>query len=314
MRAESNDPIYTFATWRSYPSPYGPLFTELSYPLAFLPIPVAYWLVKVLLVGTALAFVWTVGWCARLLGRDPRFAILFVAANPIFVFYAVGGFHNDFLMLLPSTAAIGLLLQRRDRLAGAVLMLAVAVKPTAIVLLPFLLIAARPPDRRLHVLAGCVAAAVPLFLASYALFGLSMPNLSDQSRLITGFSFPNLAGIVLGAGGASTNISRLANLVLVLVILLGLRRRDWLTGAGWTTIALIASVSWLMPWYVVWALPLACFASSRALRRTVVVLTAYLVLAFIPLTGPVLSGAGIQLLGGAPGRASLALQAKLQGL
>ncbi len=314
MRAESNDPIYTFATWRSYPSPYGPLFTELSYPLAFLPIPVAYWLVKILIVGTALAFVWTVGWCARLLGRDPRFAILFVAANPIFVFYAVGGFHNDFLMLLPSTAAIGLLLQRRDRLAGAVLMLAVAVKPTAIVLLPFLLIAARPPDRRPRVIAGCVMAAVPLLAISVALFGFSMPNLSDQSRLITGFSLPNVAGIVLGAGGASTDISRLANLVLVLVILLGLRRRDWLTGAGWATVALIASVSWLMPWYVVWALPLACFASSRALRRTLVVLTVYLVLAFIPSTGPVLSGAGIQLMGGAPGRASLALQERLQGL
>ena len=49
-------------------------------------------------------------------------------------------------MLVPSTAAISLLLARRDRAAGAVLMIAVAIKFTAIVLLPFLLLGARTPS------------------------------------------------------------------------------------------------------------------------------------------------------------------------
>ena len=79
----------------------------------------------------SLGFIALVWKCAKLLGRDPRFAILFVAANPVYLMYAVGGFHNDFFMLVPSTAAIALLLARRDRSAGAMLMLAVAVKFTA---------------------------------------------------------------------------------------------------------------------------------------------------------------------------------------
>jgi hypothetical protein len=309
MRAESNDPIFTFATWRSYPSPYGPLFTILSYPVAFLPIPIEYWVVKILIVATALLFVWTVGWCMKLLGRDPRFAILFIAANPIFVFYAVGGFHNDFLMLLPSTAAVGFLLQRRDRLSGAAVVIA-----AAIILLPFLLIGARPPERRLRVLAGAVMTGLPLLALSFALFGFSMPNISQQSRLVTDFSIPNVFGILVGQGGVTTSVSRLANLALVAVVLWGLRRRNWLTGAGWATVALVASLSWLMPWYVIWALPLACFAQSRTMRRALVVFTVYLVLSFVPEAGQLTSLLGINPMAGAPDQAALALQSRLQNL
>ena len=50
---EMHDPIYHFATWDNLHSPYGELFTALSYPLAFLPIPVAYWIVKVVTVRSA---------------------------------------------------------------------------------------------------------------------------------------------------------------------------------------------------------------------------------------------------------------------
>jgi len=312
MKAESNDPIFTFTSWRNYSSPYGPLFTALTYPLAFLPISIAYWIVKVGIVAAALALIWVVAWCARLLGRDPRLPVLFLAANPVYVFYAVGGFHNDFLMVLPATAALGLLLARRDRLAGAALMLAVAVKPTAIVLLPFLLMAARPPDRRLRVLAGCVLAGVPLLAMSLALFGTAIPNIAQQSHFITGFSIPNVTGILMGIGGSTTDLSRVANVGVVLVILWGLRRRDWIESAGWATVALIASVSWLMPWYVVWALPLAALTRSRALRRTVLVLTVYLVLSFAPAVSPFLASLGIRPLGSPADQAVLVYQARLQ--
>lgn len=312
MKAESNDPIFTFSTWQNYSSPYGPLFTALSYPLAVLSIPLAYWALKLAIVAAALGFVWTVGWCARLLGRDPRFAILFVAANPIYVFYAIGGFHNDVLMLLPATAAIGFLLDRRDRLAGATLMLAVAVKPTAIILLPFLLIAARPPQRRPQVLVGCLMSGIPLLALSLALFGFSLPNLATQSRLITGYSIPNLVGLAIGAGGSTTLVVRALSVVVVLVVLWALRKRDWIAGAGWSTLALVASVSWLMPWYVIWVLPLAGLAQSRALRRAALALTVFLVLTFVPEWGTLMSTNGVRPMASPVDQASLQLQAKLQ--
>jgi hypothetical protein len=283
INAASYDPVFRLSTWHNLTSPYGELFTALSYPLAWLPLPVAYWTLKVLVVLAALAFLWVVSVCARQLGRDPRFAVAFVALNPIFIIYAVGGFHNDFFMLLPSTGAIALMLARRDKSAGAVLMLAVGVKFTAILLLPFLLIAVGSNPRRLNVVKGAVLAAIPLVIGSLVLFGFSFPNLSDQSTLLTYYSVPQVVGLVLGIGGGTPVLLKLADVLLVaFVVYLIWRRRDWLSAAGWATLALIASLSWLMPWYVIWLLPLAALASSVRLRVAALVLTLFLMVTFAP--------------------------------
>ena len=200
IRQEFYDPVYRFSSWHNLKSPYGPLFTALTYPLAFLPLPVAYWVVKSLTVLTSLGFIALVWHCARRLGRDPRYAVAFVALNPVFLIYGVAGFHNDFFMLVASTGAVALVLDRRDRSAGAALMIAIAVKYTAVMLLPFLLIGARSRERVVRILAGAALAAVPMLAAYPLLFGTSIPNLSDQSSLLTDFSIPNLFGLLIGIG------------------------------------------------------------------------------------------------------------------
>jgi alpha-1,6-mannosyltransferase len=309
-----HDPVYRFSTWHHLHSPYGYLFTAITYPIALLPIPVAYWVLKLLAVSLSLVFLGLVYKCAKLLGRDPRFVLLFIVANPVYLMYAVGGFHNDFFMLVPSMAAITLLLARRDRSAGAALTVAVAVKFTAVLLLPFLLVAARPTQRRLRILAGAALAAIPLAAMSVALFGFTIPNLQDQSTLLTDFSVPNIVGDLIGIGGGTPAFLRVANVALVITVLYFLRRKgDWLSGAGWSTLALVLSLAWLVPWYVIWVLPLAALGTSVRLRRAVVVFSAYLVLAFIPETGIFLSDHGINPMGSATGQASKALQARLAG-
>ncbi|MBV9007532.1 MAG: DUF2029 domain-containing protein [Solirubrobacterales bacterium] len=310
---EIHDPVFRFTTWHHLHSPYGPLFTALTYPLALMSLPAAYWTLKTITVLLSLAFIALVWYCARRLGRDPRFAVLFVAANPIFLMYAIPAFHNDFFMLVPSTAAVALLLARRDRSAGAILMLAVAVKFTAILLLPFLLIGVRLPQRRRRILEGAAVGAIPLIAMSLALFGFSIPNLQDQSTLLTPFSIPNLTGLVIGVGGGAPGLLRLGTVALVVAVALLIRHRgDWLSGAGWATFALIASLAWLVPWYVVWLLPLAALGSSLRLRRMALWLTVFLVIAFIPATGMVLYPAGLNPLGTPVGYASQALQKKLE--
>jgi alpha-1,6-mannosyltransferase len=313
MAQELHDPVYRFTTWHHLHSPYGQLFTAITYPIALLPIPVAYWVLKIMAAVLSLSFIGLVYRCARQLGRDPRFAVVFIAANPIYLMYAVAGFHNDFLMLVPSTAAISFLLARRDRAAGAALMVAVAVKFSAVLLLPFLLIAARPARRRVQVLIGAGLAAVPLVALSLALFGLSLPNLQDQSTLLTDYSIPNVMGNLIGIGGGTPGLLRLANVALVLsVAYLLWRRGDWISRAGWATLALIASLAWLMPWYAIWLLPLAGLGTSLRLRRAAIALTLFIVFTFIPVTGIILSMHGISTMGGSAGQASIKLQHKLE--
>ena len=325
--AEAHDPIFRFATWHNLHSPYGPLFTAATYLLPISSLSVSYWLLKTITVLGSLSFLGLLWLCAVHLRRDPRIVIAFVALNPIYIIYAVGGFHNDFLMLVPATAAIALLTapvqngadtRWRDLGAGAVLMLAVAVKFTAILLLPFLLLAVDTRRRRVRILSGAALGAIPLAAMSLAVFGLSLPNLQDQSTLLTDFSIPNVVGLALHVGGGTPLLLRIADAaVVVTVVVLVVRgfgdhpRGDWISRAGWATLALIASLAWLMPWYLIWLLPLAALGSSRALRRTTLALTAFLIVTFIPATGIYLTNHGIDPLATSAGHASSVLQHKL---
>jgi alpha-1,6-mannosyltransferase len=309
---EMHDPVYHLSNWSNLHSPYGELFTAISYPLAWLPVSVAFWTAKVVTVLMSLGFVALVWYCARRLGRDPRLAVAIVALNPVYFIYAVGGFHNDFFMLVPSTAAIALLLARRDRAAGAALMLAVGVKFTAVLLLPFLLVAAGSARRRREILLGTVLTALPLVVLSVVLFGFSLPNLSQQGSLLTPFSVPDLFGYLIGAGGATAFILHLADVAFIVTIVLLIRRRgDWLTNAGWAMVALLASLSWLMPWYVIWLLPLVALAPSARLRRAAGVLTVFVVLTFFPVASTVFGWINVVPTRGAAWQASQRLQTKL---
>jgi hypothetical protein len=313
INQETFDPVFGYSSWHNLRSPYGPLFTALTYPLAFVSIPVAYWVIKIVTVGLSLGFVALVWQCARQLGRDPRMPVAFVALNPIFLVYEIGGFHNDFFMLVPILGAVSLVLARRDRTAGAVLMLAVAVKFTAVVLLPFLLVAALTRERRIRMLVGVVGCGAVMAVLSISLFGLSIPNLSQQSTLLTGTAFPNVIGLVLGLGGGTPVLLKLCLVGAVVVIAHQfLRNRDWLSGAGWATLALIASLSWLMPWYVVWLLPLAALVRGPRLRWVSIGLTIYLVLSFMNWTNYYMADHGISLLNSSAGGVSASLQNKLE--
>jgi hypothetical protein len=311
IRQEVFDPVFGFSSWHNLRSPYGALFLALTYPLALVSLPIAYWAVKLATIALSLAFIALIWQCARQLGRDPRFPVLFVALNPIFLIYAVEGFHNDFFMLAPMLGAISLVLARRDRAAGAVLMLAVAVKFTAILLLPFLLVAAHVRRRRKDVIIGAAVSAVPLIALDLALFGLTLPNLSQQSSLLTGFSITNVFGLLLGVGGTPFLLKLAAVGVVLVVAHQYYRNRNWINGAGWSTLALIASLSWLMPWYVVWLLPLAALGTSVRLRRLAVALTVYLLFVFVPAVNTYTNNHSINLLNTPAGRASSSLQYKL---
>jgi hypothetical protein len=250
-------------------------------------------------MGAFVALVWK---CARQLGYDPRFAVLFVALNPTILLSGIGGFHNDPVMLVPMMAAVSLLLARRYRLAGAVLAIAIGVKPTIALLLPFMMLAARPGRGSLKVLMGTVLGAIPLAALSIATFGTSMPNVADQSIIVTPLGPVNLVGVLFHLGGASPAVERASKIVLVVTVAALLiavtwrRRPDWISGAGWATLALLACTAWLMPWYIVWALPLVALSPSIRLRRAMILFTLFAAATFLPVTTIMLSKNHVKLM------------------
>jgi hypothetical protein len=194
--------------------------------------------------------------------------------------------------------------------------LAIAVKASAGILLPFALLGA---TRRGRFVLGAAGAAALLLGASWLAFRLALPNLGEQSTLLTSFSIPNALGLIGGLGGAPAWLARLvAAAMTAAVVLLALRvwqgRLTWIEAAGWATLALILSLSWLVPWYVMWLLPLAALAAHRRLTGSALVLSAYLLLTFLPATGMLLAAAHLRPQDTRIGRAEHARVVALQGL
>lgn len=284
--AARSDPLYGYVgfKWLATPTVYGPLFTALTLPLASLSIAASAWVYKSIAALASLlilALVWKI---ARLRCVDPGRALVLVGLNPLLVLYGVGGGHNDLLMLLPLVGGIYLALRERPAAAGASLIAAAAIKLAGGLPLLFALAARRPgasrPVRRL--LLGSAVGATACVALGAALFGPGMLRLLDTLEQVQSeggwHSLPGFVVKALHLGAFHNPISiGLGIACLVVCLLLARRvwqgRLEWVAAAGWAVVAVLLSASSLLPWYVVWLLPLAAVAGSRRLRMVSVLLT-----------------------------------------
>jgi Glycosyltransferase family 87 len=301
------DPSYALSNWHQLLSPYGPLFTLLTFAVVPLGVAASFWALKLLLAAASLATLALVWRCAQLLGRDPLKAIVLVGLNPIVLMWGLGGDHNDALIMLCIVLGLYLLLRGRegsgepagaerrwlgrlspaDVAAGGAFVAAAAIKASAAVLIPVVLASLLRSRRRLgQVVLGMALVGALVGAASVIAFGLHVPDLNTQSRLVTSESVPNLIGLALGTGGETETLRAVLSGVLAVSLLLccihAWRRQSPLSAAGWASVALLVTLSWVLPWYVVWVLPLAALAGSRSLRVASAVLGAYLIIAWAP--------------------------------
>ncbi len=294
-----NDAAFGFAGSKDATSVYGPLFTLLTYPLAKLSVPAAFWTLKAVMASASLAVVALAWACARSLGRDQVFVALAIGLNPLVLVHVVGGAHNDALTVaLWMGALTALLVGGRERLAGALETASGAVKASAGLVLPFLVLGSR---RRWSVLAGAVLAGVGIFLVSLAVFGLdafdALGLIGANQERTSRWSIPQRTadGIAVISGGSASDIVHFtralfgAAFLVVLALLLrraqreGSRSHWWVEGTGWATLALLIASAWLVPWYAIWLMPLAALSGSRRLMVASVALCAYMLVIAVPI-------------------------------
>jgi glycosyl transferase family 87 len=277
------DPVYDFRRWGTdLPSPYGPLFVALMYPIALLGLAGAFWTLKALVAAASLATIALVWRCAERLGRDPVRAALFVGLNPVLLVFTVGGAHNDTLLTLALMGGVALALAERERLSAAALTAGVAIKISAALPLVFMLAGAR---RRREAVAGTALAAAAVLVLTAVFFRTNALRLvdavRDQQDTVALFSFPNRLGEWLGYGGITDGIRTVALMALVVTVAYLLWRTwrgyDWVAAAGWATAALLVTTAWVLPWYLAWLLPLAALAEDRRLRWAAVAIGAFIV-------------------------------------
>lgn len=294
------DPVFQYvgAKWSYIPSVYGPVFTAFSYILAPLSVAASVAAYKLIATLASLGIVALVYNAARLRNVDPARAAALVGLNPLLVLYGVGGGHNDLLMLLALAGAMYAILLSRERLGGALTVLAIGIKLTAGLMLPFAIAAqgpARGRTRRRDLLIGAGTALALIGTVTFALFGPGVVNLLSTVRQSQSEGdWHSLPGLLTSRLDLPT-VGHIVGYVLAaafVVICAWLVRRvwrgqmDWINAAGWATAAMLAAASSLLPWYVAWLLPFAALATDRRLFTTALIFTCVVqgveVLGYIP--------------------------------
>ena len=300
------DPAYARVTWIDATSAYGPLFTLATYPLAWLPVSAA---VAALKATAALSVLGTTAIIARIAparGVSSLGAAAFVALNPLVLIHVVGGAHNDGLAMLLATLGIAAMLTAREASGGAAFVAAFAIKAPAAIAAPFALLSTarlkpfphrsgekasigtrgRPAAR---LLAGASVAALSIGVAAHAAFGwnwLDAIGLAGENQHRTShMSIPITVARLTGLDPTPVQATALALYVVLFLYLLlrTWRGTDWLRNAAWASFALLVATAWLLPWYLIWALPLGALSRDRPLQLLTLALTAYQLPARMPL-------------------------------
>ena len=289
------DAVYPFAGSKPAESVYGPVFTLLTYPLAPLGLSGAYWVLKVVAALSSLGIVALVWSALRRLGRDPLPAALFVGLNPLLLTHDVAAAHNETLVVLLTTAGLVACVAGSPRAASAWSTAAAGLKASAGLVVPFLVAAARP--RWAAALAAAAAVGLGIVVVALVGFGTNALDalgvLSSNQDRTSSWSFPYKTAELLGAllPGDRLDyrgVTRAAYGLGFGAVLLWLLLRTWrganpIAMAGWATLAILVASAWLVPWYILWLLPLAALAGDRRLTWATVALCAWMLPIAIPL-------------------------------
>ena len=293
------DPAFAKVEWTGTTSAYGPLFTLATYPLALLRVGAAVAALKALAAASVLGLAALVARLAPARGIDRFQAAAFVALNPLVLVHVVGGAHNDGLAILLAALGVAAILASREAAGGAAFVAALAIKAPAAVAAPFALLGARndpnaPPAGRKRPYAGrnrpigggfwfLIGAALALAaigLVAEAVFGwhwLSAFGLVGEQSRTSHLSVPMTVARLTGLDSGVVRIAALTLYAALVVHLLAWTWRggDWLRAAAWASFGLLIATAWLLPWYLIWALPLAALSRDRLLQLLLLALTAF---------------------------------------
>ncbi|MEA2413151.1 MAG: alpha,6-mannosyltransferase [Thermoleophilaceae bacterium] len=285
--AARHDAVYHYTAWRHMASAYGPLFTIATYPLAHVSIAAALWVLKGVTAAASLGCVAMVWLIARQMDRRPATAAAVFGLNPVLLVWTVGGAHNDILMLLLMLVGVWLGLRAREGLAGAALIAGAAVKATAGLVIPFLLL--RSP-RRWRLIASVAAASAAVYGVAIVAFPghpLAVIDVLARQHQFVGYnSVPKELALLFGFPGVTPGVRLLALFTLgcslAWIAFRVWRGADWVAACGWAMVAVVVTSTWFLAWYAVWPLAFAAVSRDRRLMVATLGLQAFWLANHVP--------------------------------
>jgi hypothetical protein len=294
--------------WVESPTPYGPLFLLVERAIAGFAHPNAYLgalLFRVVAVVGVGLLAWSVPRLASIHGVDPALALWLGVLNPVILMHFVSGAHNDALMVGLIATGLALAAQQRAFVGAVAVSLAVAVKPIALVAVPFLglLWAGRDGTWWDRLRSWALSAVVLLgtlagiFLVAGAGTGVASAAFGTPSGVFTWLSPATALGQIAGLSTTALGLTvdatpvltavRLAGtaaaVVIVLLLIVRPGGRSPVRGAALALAAVVVLGPVIQPWYVLWFLPLFAVSglSFRELRVAIILTAGFTVHAMI---------------------------------
>lgn len=296
--------------WQDTPAPYGPLFILMAKATAAVVggnVIAGVIVMRLVLCLGLVLLLWALPELTRRMGGRIPVALWVAVANPVMVVHMVGGGHNDLLVM--GLLAVGALFALRGRYAAgiAIVTAAMAVKASAGVVLPFMVLvwAAHMQGGRTVRILKAGAAGLGVFVVVFAAITLVarvdlgwLPALSAPSMIVNWLSLPTGAGellhtlvslVVTVPKQPFINIARIVGGLLLLWIAV----KQWLAArdggpdavrrAGIVLLAVAVLSPATLPWYLSWGIALLAMAAwtPRAMSWLVFV-SLWLVIVYYP--------------------------------
>lgn len=201
--------------WRNTTTPYGPLHLwigEIVTRIVGDNVTFGVFLYKVISLAGFAAIAWSIPLIAKRLGGNPSTALWLGVANPVMILHLVGGMHNESIMV--GMVSVGLLLSLRRHFISGIALIAVAVslKATAAIALPFvvwMMVNHYAPDTTaklkrfgVFLLTGFLGALETVTVVALVTWASGsswgwLTEISGNSKVINPLAFPSLfAGLI----------------------------------------------------------------------------------------------------------------------
>lgn len=257
--------------WGPAPSPYGPVFLRLASAL----VPGEHVILAVILLRLlAVAGLALLAWSLLRLTARPGRAVWLAVANPLVLLHAVGGAHNDVLMV--GLLAAGLAASSRPGwsrlvLGAALVTVTALVKVPAAAALGFLpLLHPGPRLRGYAAVAGTALMSAAVLTVACGLGWGWLDTLGAGNPRRSLLSISTGAGTLLANTFGENAVSAAQSVGLLLVAACGLLllirapRIGPVRALGLALLAAVVLGPVVQPWYLLWALaPLAAVAGPR---------------------------------------------------
>jgi alpha-1,6-mannosyltransferase len=287
--------------WTTTTAPYGPAFILVAKFVTMLvgnDVVAGTMLLRLCMLPGLALLIWAAPRVARHVGADGAAALWICVLNPLVIIHLMGGVHNEMLMVGLMMAGIALTFGGRHIGGVALIAVAVAVKATAGLALPFMVwvwmrdLRDRRGYKPVTAFAIATAASGLIFVAVFAVLsalagvGLGwLTALAGSVKIINWLTVPTAASNLINALGgllfpvnfyAVLDVARIIGVAVIAISLPLLwwrfrhTDREALVGIALVMMVVVLFVPAALPWYYTW--PLAVVAALWQSRPAIAVI------------------------------------------